>query len=241
MNANAAIGVGNVTAAMSGISSDPVNFPISFTDPPQRNMGPVGPAITVDFNHSTATPNPVTLFQTCMFPNDAVNDFFIQVSNAVNGALTTLAQETTLSPNLAPTNGTQITIAILNVPAGLTLAFTGTQLSSGLAVSPASATTVDQTVDGQPITFVFDVTTAGFRLTFNFSLKPTTVSVTTPLPIANVGTPVNVQGVVQIGPITTTDSIIVRFAPNQIGPTTLATITDVCPPPRVQSNQIISE
>ncbi|MSO21433.1 MAG: hypothetical protein EXQ56_13450 [Acidobacteria bacterium] len=246
VNASTAAGVGSVTATFSAASPNPVNNPITVTDP-VRQVGVPIPAISVNFNHSTATPNPVTLFQTCAFPNDAANDFFIRVNELYPGALTTMSQETVFSPNLAPINGIQITIAILNVPAGLTLAYTGTQLTTGLLTAGAAlpAASVDQTVGGSPIVFIFNISASDTsqveRTTFNFSLKPTTMSTTNPLPIANVGAPVNVQGTVQITPITSTDSTIVRFVANQIGPTTLATISDVCPPPRVQPSRIISE
>ena len=245
VNANSAIGVGSITATMSGISSNPASFPITFTDP-QRLVGVLNPTITVNFNHSTATPNPVTLFQTCVFPNDANNDFFVRVTEVFPGALTTLTQEFTFAANLPPTNGSNISITISNIPAGLTLSYTGNQLATGaLTVSaPFPASAVDQTVAGTPITFTYFITASDVslveRTTFNFSLKPTTISTTNPLPIANVGAPVIVQGTVQITPITTNDSTIVRFVANQIGPTTLANISD-CPVPGVQPGQITSE
>jgi hypothetical protein len=240
VNASTAIGIDSITATMSGSSTNLALFPITFTDP-FRQVGVLNPAIAVQFNHSSATANPVTLFQTCAFPNDAVDDFFVRLTEVFPGALTTQAQETVYAAALPPTNGLQIHITITNVPAGLTLAYTGTQLSTGaLAVGAASpAASVDQLVSGTPISFIFPFITTDVslveRTTFNFSLKPTAGT-----SIANVGVPINVQGAVQLTPITSVDSTIVRFVDNQIGPTTLATISN-CPVPGTPISQITSD
>jgi len=231
VNANAAVGVGTVTATMSGISSDPALFPITFTDP-QRQVGVLNPTVQVRFNSSST---PVTFYRTCSFPNVVANDFYIRINELFPGAITTTAQETVFAPNLAPVNGSQLTLTISNVPAGLTLTFNG--LSNQTAGTTwttgnvtANQTSVDQTVAGVPISFVLTFTVTDTSLVeearFNFSLKPTTTSTTNPLPVASIGSPVNVQGSVSVTPITTTDSVIVRFAANQAGPTTLAVISD---------------
>jgi hypothetical protein len=239
VNANAASGLGSATVFVGASSSNPATNPISFTDP-QRLIGVLNPTISVNSNHSSATPNPITQFFTCAFPNDGVNDFFVRVNEVFPGALTTLAQETTYSVSLAPTNGSNITITVTNIPAGLTLSATGTQLSTGLlSTSLLSPDTVAQTVSGTPISFTYLVdssdTSQVERTTFNFSLKPTTGT-----SIPDVVSPITLQGTVQITPITTNDSTIVRFVNNQIGPTTLATISN-CPPPRPKRPQVISE
>jgi hypothetical protein len=263
VNANSAIGVGAVTVTMSGISSNPAVNPITFSDP-QRQVGVLSPAITVNFNHNQATFNPVTFFRTCAVPNpptpiglptiafnplasDNPNFVFVRVNEVFPGALTTLAQEITFSANLLPTNGSLLTINFTGVPAGWTLAFVGTPIlsavnpvdlvstnrltSSTIAVgAPTPSSTVDQTTAGAAQSFTFPITGSDLsqveRVTFAFALEPTSTSSTTPLSVAAVGSPANIQATVQLTPITTTDSTIVRFASNQIGPTTVATITD---------------
>jgi len=260
VNANSAIGVGSVTVTMSGISSDPASNPITFTDP-QRQVGVLSAAITVNFNHSAATFNPVTFFRTCAVPNPAtpialpaINDiplagdnpnfFFIRVTEVFPGALTTDAQETTFSPFQDPDSGSLLTITIAGVPAGWSLAFTGNPIVSTpngpngnrfttatiSAGAPTPSATIDQTVAGTGQSFTFAITNSDVsaveRITFAFALEPTTTSSTTPLSVTSVGAPVNIQATVQLSPITTTDDVVVRFAANQFGPTTVATITD---------------
>jgi hypothetical protein len=241
VNANAAALVGLVTANFGALSANSATNPITFTDP-QRLVGVLSPTITADFNHSTATPNPVTTFFTCSFANDAVDDFFIRVSEAFfPGTLTTTLQEYFIASNLAPTNRPNLTITITNVPAGMTLSATGTQLSTGiLSMSvPVPSDTVVQTVNGAPISFSYAVSNADAsqveQTTFNFSLRPTSGG-----SIPDVQSPITIHGTVQIAPITPDDSTIVRFVENQIGPTPLATISN-CPPPRPKRPQLISE
>ena len=261
VNANSAIGVGSVTTTMSGISATPATNPITFTDP-QRQVGVLSAAITVTFNHSAATANPVTFFRTCAVPNPAtpfvfvagtlINDtplatdnpnfFFIRVNEVFPGALTTLAQETIFSPTQAPTGGSLLSVSITGVPAGWTLTYVGNPSTSTTTAAnrfttaslttgaPLPAATVDQTIAGTAQSFTYTITasdtSAVERVTFAFLLEPTSTSTVTPLSVTSVGAPVNVQASVQLTPITTTDSTVVRFAANQFGPTTVATITD---------------
>jgi hypothetical protein len=271
VNANSSIGIGSVTATMSGSSSNPATNPITFTDP-QRQIGVLSAAVSANFNHSAATANPVTQLQTCAMPNvflggppsiadfpvptDNPGIFFVRVNEIFPGAFTTLAQETAFSLNLPPTNGLLITITISNVLAGLTLGYAGNPLvtfpsalnrftsSTVSAGAPFPSSAVDQTVGGTPLAFTFPIIVSDVsqveRITFAFFLKPTTVSTSNPLAIPNIGTAINIQATVQVVPITFSDSTILRFAANQIGPTIVATISD-CFVPTVQGGQIISE
>lgn len=248
VNANAALGVGSVSVTMSGISQNPSARPITFTDP-QRQVGVLNASLTVSFNHSTATLTPVTQLRSCAFPNDAIaapgalpgaptvaafhvpNAFSLRITEVFPGALTTLATETLFSPVMAPVNGSQISITLSNVPVGLTAAFSGTTgLTAGFSVTLATPATVDQTAAGTPIVFVFNITTADASLvergTFVFQTKPITTSTANPLAIASIGAPVNIQAAVSLGPVSTVATTIVRFAANQIGPTTVATVSD---------------
>jgi len=234
VNANAALGVGSVVATMAGGSSDPVNNPITFSDP-QRQVGVLNATITVTTTSSSLPNGGVpALLRTCAFPNDAIDDLFIRITEVFPGALTSQAKEATLSNALPATNGSNLTFTIGGVPAGLTLAFTtNSQPTAGGSLAfgaPTPSSSVDQTIAGAPQSFSFPVTAEDGslveRMTFQFSLKPTTTSTTNPLAVAAIGSPAAITAIVQVTPITTTDTIIPRFVANQVGPQTVATITD---------------
>jgi hypothetical protein len=240
VNASAAVGVGSVTATMSGTSANPATNPITFTDA-QRQVGVLNPTISVRYNSSTA---PVTFLQTCIFPNDTVsnaaNRFRIRVDEVFPAALTTLAQETTASGFLAPTNGTIVRVSLAGVPAGVTVTAPAAQVGTlpddvtatalTLTLSGTSSAVVDQTVAGAPITFDYLTTASDTsqveRVLLTFFFKATTTSSTNPIALPSLGGSVNVQATVSVQPVTSTDSTIVRFVANGIGPTTVATVSD---------------
>ncbi len=239
-NASSAVGVGSVQATMAGSSSQPAAFPITFTDP-QRQVGVLNGTISVRFNSTTA---PVLFMQTCIFPNGLaavadVNRFRIRIDEVFPAALTTDAQETNAAPLHDPSNGVTLTITLNNVPAGVVVNAPVLVTSTDFQDAPVNITVnmltqptaaIQQTVANTPIVFVFTVDQSSTalleRLLLNFWFKADTTSTTNPLALPSLGTPANVQASVSVTPVTTTDSVIVRFTPNSVGPTTVATITD---------------
>jgi len=240
VNASAAVGVGVVTATMSGTSANPATNPITFTDS-QRPVGVLNPTIAVRYNSSTT---PVTFLQTCIFPNDTVanaaNRFRVRIDEVFPAALTTLAQEVNSSTFLAPINGTIVRVTLAGVPAGVTVTAPAAQTGTlpddvtatllTLTLAGTSAAVVDQTTAGAPISFDYLTTASDTsqveRVLLTFFFKATTTSSTNPIALPSLGGSVNVQATVSVQPVTTTDSTIVRFVPNGIGPTTVATVSD---------------
>jgi hypothetical protein len=240
VNASAAVGVGSITATMAGSSSQPATFPITFTDP-QRQVGVLNPTISVRFNSTTT---PVLFLQTCVFPNTGaavadVNRFRIRIDEVFPAALTTDAQETAAAPLRDPTNGVKLTITLTGVPAGVVVNAPALVTSTDFQDVPVNitanmistpTTSVTQTVANTPIVFEYTVDNSNTalleRLLLNFFFKADTTSSTNPIALPSLGTSANIQATVTVSPVTTTDSTIVRFAPNAVGPTTVATVSD---------------
>jgi hypothetical protein len=83
-------------------------------------------------------------------------------------------------------------------------------------------------------------TSVAERVHIPFTLKATSVSPNSFVPINQVGATINVQALIQVIPITNTDTIVPRFVANGIGPTKVATISD-CFVPGGQTGQLTSE
>jgi hypothetical protein len=233
VNANSAVGVGTVTATMAGNSANTLNNPITFTDP-QRQVGVLNAEIAVRFN---TTANPVTFLQTCNFPNVVTGAFSVRIDEVFPAALTTLAQEITASNALLPNSGVVVRISLTGVPAGVTIIAPATVNSTdlnGVGVTAAmltnATTSQDSTSAGSTLNFDYVVaasdTSQVERNTVNFQIRATSTSTANTIALASIGNPVNIQGTVSVTPISSTDSNIIRFVANGIGPTTLVNITD---------------
>ena len=233
VNANSAVGVGTITATLSGASSLPVTNSITFTDT-QKQVAVINPELSVTYNNVN---EPIKYLQTCNFPNVISQTFNVTVDELFPSTLTSITQESVLSNYLPATNGSSIRVVLTNVPAGLTVStpsfINSTDLNNNIittnmigAVTPSQ----DQTVTNAPMIFDFSVLSSDVtkmeRLNILFSIRATSNSSSSIISINPVGQSTNIQGTISLGPITTSDAIIPRFSSNLSNPTTIVNITD---------------
>jgi hypothetical protein len=184
----------------------------------------VSPSLTTSF---TAAANAM---QTCSV---VTQSFSVVVGERYPAALTTTAQESAFTPAYPPNNGTQITVSLAGVPAGMGVAFSGVN-SGGTtgAFVPASFSTTSTTTQAGNGSFTFSViggtTSSSDQVQFDFKIGSlnsagTALSGTS---IAALGTTVNVTASVSLGPVQAASAGPVSFAANTQGSGTVATVGD---------------
>jgi hypothetical protein len=214
VDAHSAVGAGNVEATISASSSDPGNNPISIASNTTLSVGVITPTLVVTPHSGQPA---IKSFLSCSLPPGSA--FNVQVS----GPMTSLANELQLSPAATPTNGTEFQLTFGNIPLGVTLTAPSTVVGNYL---PTDGGAIDST--GSPITLHYTVATSSNGSSFAqlpFSLAVTGGGST----LDPVGSPVSIEVTAKVGPVTADNSVIVRFADNQYGPVTVATISDCRP------------
>jgi len=152
MNVNAlGSGTSTITATLSGTSTSAGN-PITFTQSQVTVASIVNPSV------KGSIPSTATAIQTCSVPAGATNNFSVKAAELYPAALTSTTDEAGFTPSIySIANGSQVVIAISNVPAGLavqaltyTATFNGSSLTT-LSSGSAGNANIAATALGSPI------------------------------------------------------------------------------------------
>jgi len=222
--------VSTVTATMSGTSSQPTSFPITFTQAVVPVASVVSPSLNVQVNGSSL---PTPILQTCGVVTSAFN---VVVAERYPAALTTTAQESAFTPAYPPVGGTQVIVTLSGVPAGMGVAFSGVNVAGSTGGFAASGSFTPNSTTTQAGNGTFSFTTAAGSTSlsevvqFDFrigALNSAGTALTSGTPsITALGTTVNVTATVALGPIQAASAGPVSFAANNQGGGTVATIGD---------------
>jgi hypothetical protein len=204
-----------VTAALSGSSG------ISFTASAVNVASIVNPSIR---GKVTFTASPI---QTCAIVESS---FSLQISENYPAALTSLADEQSLSSLGTISNGTLVNVTFSNLPSGFGVQWTGQTAFAGSSIllnqlAPSSALTIST---GSPITYTYSIfgdstaITDGTTLTFNIGYRNGNSTALNGSSAPSIGTIVTPTATVSLGP----SSGIVSFATNNEGSGTIGTIGD---------------
>ena len=216
INVNAIPGVANGTV----INVTVEDSGISFINPTTQGIGfVIAPSLSVSVTPALAQLN----------SNLSVQPFSVAVGERYPAALTTIADETLFTPSAySPPviiGGTNFTVTLSGVPANFIVAFTGQSVApltgSLMVTSPASQMSIGP---GFPLAFVFTVigsnTTLRETTNLGFTLSPPVNSI--PSLVASV------TATVEIGPVTSTATVVPRFASNSVSGGTVALIYSPC-------------
>lgn len=208
-------GVISVSATLSGGSSAPGSNPVTFVQTLVPVASVVSPSLTVVAPATAAgTPSQGVFLITCNIGSAAGNVFHIAVTETFAAALTTVAQESTFSATPPASNGTQIRVRFIGVPAGLeitALAPAAPAAPGLLTVELSKAFPVGITSTGEDIAFTYTVTASNLA-----AIETLVLPFTAGLPggaagsIPSVGGTVTVGAEVSLAPIG--GNSIVRFA-----------------------------
>jgi len=220
VNVNAlGAGTTTVTATLSGTSSAPISNPITFTQATVPVASVINPSTSVAI---TAAP---AQLQTCAL---LAQTFTVSVTERYPAALTSSATEIAFTPNTNPAaTGTQVQVVVTGVPAGLSV-------TPGVPTNPAGSTVnftavpAAQTSTGGALTFTYTVANGtdqnGLAETVNIPFTIAGAAGATSIP--PIGTSAAVTAAVNLAPVTTATTTTIRFAPNNQGGGTVASVGD---------------
>lgn len=220
MNINAlGSGTTTLTATLSGASSAPISNPITFTQSTVAVASIVNPSIHGSIPLSAGS------IQTCSIQAGGY-PFTVKAQENYPAALTSIADEQSFTPIYTIVNGTQVKIAISNVPSGLAVELVSFNPSSTLQLSQVGPAL--QVSTGSALTWTFsvtsDTTSAVESFTASFAIGIPNGSNTALIAgsLTPIGTTVNTTATVSLAP----SSGIVSFATNNEGSGTVATVGD---------------
>jgi len=230
MNINAlGSATGTVTATLSGTSTSATN-PITFTQSQVVVASIVNPSVKATVPASSS--GVATPIQTCSVGTG--NTFTVKVAENYPAAFTSTTDEAGFTPGVyTVSNGSQFSVAIANVPAGLAISAGSASVTSTgsntMTVALVSSTNF-QISTGAALTYVFSVTGDStsaidtFTQTFNIGLPNSagTGFASSSASMPAIGTIVNITATVSLAP----SSGIVSFATNNEGSGTVATVSD---------------
>jgi hypothetical protein len=211
-----ALGAGttSVNATLSGTSSAPSTFPITFNQASVQVAAVQPQAIKVTFPKTAD----LKTLSTCDVKLVALGtDFAIKLTENFPTGMTSLLDEKGFTPDLAAgvTSGTVVTVTLKGIPSGATVRFVSyTGVSGGFNMLPAAP--VDTKSTGADIVYAFTVDTANTgsvdSVTLNFLVGDATAGDIKQLG----GAPIAVTADVSLTPISTatTPTPIISFTTN---------------------------
>lgn len=225
-------GLTPVTATLSGVSTDPVNNPITFTNP-VLNVGTPQTSITVT-GPTAATQG---AYLTCTV---ATNTFVITVKENFPAALTNAAQEAAFTPGIVTTNGSTLDFIFTGIPTGYAItaapvgtiggvnatnaptpaipaggyvpATTGAAISLNYAIANAAAV-------GPPVVLAGSALSVADTFTFSFTIANAAT-------VAAGGLNGTITGRARLAPVSTTAATIARFVDNNTATFPVGSVSD---------------